>query len=361
MKRPLLRAIGYEADALGRGGAAGAARRRGRPRRRRVRGVPARDPLRLHDHGARAGHVPRVRAAGRGRHVEPHPRRARRAQATLPVPLDRASRLRPRARDPARPRARGARRTRASGGGRGRGAPRARALQATGCRRDDRLGERARPRSGAPTSTSTRSTSRSARSSSTARTRSAPRAHGVARAGRRRRWSGVPELDGRGRRLRPTPAGRRPRRAGRHHDHVRGGAGRGRGGRRATHVYWAGRTTLVRRPEDVAVYDRAFAAWWDGASRSICAATDRARAHARVRPRRRRATTTAPSGDDGTETADACRCATAAPRCCASATSRTTRPAEFAEARKLMSRPAPGRRAPAVAPNAAEHAPSRSP
>ncbi len=29
-------------------------------------------------------------------------------------------------------------------------------------------------------------------------------------------------------------------------------------------VYWAGRTTLLRCPEDVAVYDRAFAAWWEG-------------------------------------------------------------------------------------------------
>jgi hypothetical protein len=28
-------------------------------------------------------------------------------------------------------------------------------------------------------------------------------------------------------------------------------------------VYWAGRTTLVRQPEDVALYDRLFAAWWD--------------------------------------------------------------------------------------------------
>ncbi|MGH8992555.1 MAG: vWA domain-containing protein, partial [Acidimicrobiia bacterium] len=29
-------------------------------------------------------------------------------------------------------------------------------------------------------------------------------------------------------------------------------------------VYWAGRATLVRRPEDAPVYDRAFAAWWQG-------------------------------------------------------------------------------------------------
>ena len=30
-------------------------------------------------------------------------------------------------------------------------------------------------------------------------------------------------------------------------------------------VYWAGRTTLVKRPEDVPVYDRAFASFWLGA------------------------------------------------------------------------------------------------
>ncbi len=28
-------------------------------------------------------------------------------------------------------------------------------------------------------------------------------------------------------------------------------------------VYWAGRATLVRRPEDVGAYDRAFSAWWE--------------------------------------------------------------------------------------------------
>src|SRR5580704_1920228 len=31
---------------------------------------------------------------------------------------------------------------------------------------------------------------------------------------------------------------------------------------RRSPVYWAGRTTLVRRPEDIAVYDRVFAAFW---------------------------------------------------------------------------------------------------
>jgi uncharacterized protein with von Willebrand factor type A (vWA) domain len=33
-------------------------------------------------------------------------------------------------------------------------------------------------------------------------------------------------------------------------------------------VYWAGRATLVHRPEDVAVYDRAFAVFWDHATPS---------------------------------------------------------------------------------------------
>jgi uncharacterized protein len=33
---------------------------------------------------------------------------------------------------------------------------------------------------------------------------------------------------------------------------------------RKEQVYWAGRTTLVRRPEDVDVYERSFRAWWEG-------------------------------------------------------------------------------------------------
>src|SRR5437763_995065 len=36
------------------------------------------------------------------------------------------------------------------------------------------------------------------------------------------------------------------------------------GVRRQSPVYWAGRATLVSRPEDVAAYDRAFAAFWLG-------------------------------------------------------------------------------------------------
>ena len=63
--------------------------------------------VRLHGHGPRARHVPGRRPAGRGPHVEPHPRRARRAQAALPLPLGRAPRLRPRGRDRPAPGARG--------------------------------------------------------------------------------------------------------------------------------------------------------------------------------------------------------------------------------------------------------------
>jgi uncharacterized protein with von Willebrand factor type A (vWA) domain len=38
-------------------------------------------------------------------------------------------------------------------------------------------------------------------------------------------------------------------------------------------VYWAGQATLVRRPEDIPAYDRAFAAWWERAAVLVLAAT----------------------------------------------------------------------------------------
>ena len=68
---------------------AGAADRRDRPRRRGVRGLPARDPVRLPGHGPRDRHDPRRAPAARDPHVEPDPRGPRRAQAPLPLPLDR--------------------------------------------------------------------------------------------------------------------------------------------------------------------------------------------------------------------------------------------------------------------------------
>ena len=129
----------------GDGPAAGAADRRDRPRRRRVRGLPARGAVGLPDHGARAGRVPRRDSADRRADDQPHARRARRAQAALPLPLGRAPELRPRGGDRAPARARRARDdARPPGRGRRRDAARPQPLQAARRRRDDRLGVGAR-------------------------------------------------------------------------------------------------------------------------------------------------------------------------------------------------------------------------
>ncbi len=99
IRRPLLQAL--EADRRRR---AGPPDRRDRPRRRGVRGVSARDPVRLPGHGARDRHDHGRAAAARDPDVQPDTRGPRRAQAALPVPLDRLSdgpegvRDRPRAR-----------------------------------------------------------------------------------------------------------------------------------------------------------------------------------------------------------------------------------------------------------------------
>ena len=93
IRRPLLEAI--ESRRARR-----AADRRDRPRRRGVRGVPARGALRLPDHDPRARDDPRRAASRRvDPHLEPHARAARRAQAPLPLPLDRAPVDRARDRD----------------------------------------------------------------------------------------------------------------------------------------------------------------------------------------------------------------------------------------------------------------------
>ena len=71
------------------GRAAGPAHRRDRPGRRGVRGVPARDPLGLPGHRAGDRHDQGRAAAARDPHLEPDPRGPRRAEAPLPLPLDR--------------------------------------------------------------------------------------------------------------------------------------------------------------------------------------------------------------------------------------------------------------------------------
>ena len=119
----LLRALPAEAPAA-RGdqlrGAAGAPDRRGRPRRRGVRGLPARAAVGLPDVDPRAGHRSRrVAPAGR-HHLQRHARTLRRAAPPLPLPVHRLSRLREGTRD-----------RRDQGAGRGRAArPPARRVRA---------------------------------------------------------------------------------------------------------------------------------------------------------------------------------------------------------------------------------------
>ena len=93
---------------------AGVPHRRTRPHRRGLRGVPARNPLRLPGDGAGARHDQGGGAADRHHHHQPHARDPRRAEAPLPLPLGRLSRCRARAGD--RP-AQGARGQQAAVGG----------------------------------------------------------------------------------------------------------------------------------------------------------------------------------------------------------------------------------------------------
>ena len=136
VRRPLLRAIDHARYA------AGAAGRRGRPGRRRVRGVPARDPLRLHGDDPRARRDPRRGAAGGGPHLEPDAATcttrssagASTTGSTIPTSSARSRSCELKAPGVGGPLA-------ARGGRRGRGAARPRPVQAARRRRDDRLGD----------------------------------------------------------------------------------------------------------------------------------------------------------------------------------------------------------------------------
>ncbi len=98
----LLRALPAEAPAA-RGDqlrrAAGAPDRRGRPRRRGVRGLSARAAVGFPDVDPGAGHRARRLAPARGHHVQRHARALRRAAPPLPLPVHRLSGLREGARD----------------------------------------------------------------------------------------------------------------------------------------------------------------------------------------------------------------------------------------------------------------------
>ena len=104
----------------------------------------------------------RPQAGGRA-HVQPHARAPRRSQAPLPLPLDRPSRARARGGDRQAPRPRRPRAARRAGGRLRAGPARARSGQAARRGRDDRLGERARRRSGGRSSTRRSSSRRWAR------------------------------------------------------------------------------------------------------------------------------------------------------------------------------------------------------
>ena len=135
LKRPLLQAIDAAHEQVAR-----PADRRGRPRRSGAGSVPAGAALRLPGDRARARHDPRRARADRDPDLEPHPRDPRRAQAPLPLLLDRLPELRE---GVPHPRGQGA-------GGAGEagppdlrlhpGAARGRSLQAAGHGRDARLG-----------------------------------------------------------------------------------------------------------------------------------------------------------------------------------------------------------------------------
>ena len=82
--RPILQCVRYRGPER-----AGAADRRDRPCRRRIRGAAAGVPRRGGGHRPGTGHLRRRAPTDRGADVQPQPRSARRAAAALPLPLDR--------------------------------------------------------------------------------------------------------------------------------------------------------------------------------------------------------------------------------------------------------------------------------
>ena len=238
---------------------------------------------------------------------QPHPRRARRAQAPLPLPLGRAPRLRPRGRHRAPARARRQRAARPPGG-----RPPSRRSASSTC-----TSRRASPRRSTGPRRSAASASsrarrarrwrpRSARCSSTARTTSGSTSTASPTSSSRRSHARA-RLTGRW----PTTATARRarRRSPVAFARVLRGAGAAtcrssavlRSPRRSApsassdrdDVYWAGRATLVRRPEDIDLFDRAFAVFWDARR-----PTRRRRRRRRADARSRSPSTTTTVGDD---------------------------------------------------------------
>ena len=149
---------------------AGPAHRRDRPGRRGVRGLPARDPVRLPGHGPRDRHDQGGHAAAGDPHLEPDPRGPRRAQAPVPVSLDRLPDGPEGIRDRPRPRAGGARAARPRGGRLRPSPARGRPDQGARGSRRRSTGRRRSCRWAHASSRPSWSTRRSASSSSTRRT-----------------------------------------------------------------------------------------------------------------------------------------------------------------------------------------------
>ena len=292
VRRPLLQAIAGGGPAAR---PAGAADRRDRPGRRRVRGLPARDPGRLHGDRPRARHLPGRGPPGGRPHLEPHPRRPRRPEATRLYHWVEHPDFE---REVAIVAAPGCPRSASSWPGR---SPRAvQSLRAMGLYKPPGVAEtidwaRALPALGRD----------ALDEASAARTLGAvlkyrEDAERAAARARRRCVEALRPLGvtDRSSSNRSAPARsvvafcRILRREGLRvpcptssPSSMRSAAGR-RAQRRTT-VYWAGRATLVRRPEDIELYDRVFAAFWlDGAERPGPARRHRARSvPSRLEPR----------------------------------------------------------------------------
>ena len=248
------RTTAAERAASPRPAAGGAAGRRGRPRRRRVRGVPVRTARRVVGDDPRARHPARRVPADRRADVEPHPRPARRAQASVPVPLDRLPGPGTRQRD--HPHARACGDARRSPTRSPPPSSRLRTLdvqKAPGHRRGDRVGRRPARCSDSRCSMPRRPRSRSGRCSSTATTPSSPPPA---------RSTGSPPVDPR-RRRRGRPV-RRPAAPRRHRGHAR--TGRALAAALAiaapsttNELYWLARVTVAGDRNELATFDAVFA------------------------------------------------------------------------------------------------------
>ena len=236
----------------------------------------------------------RRRAAARRAHLQPDPRRARRAQAALPLPLGRASRLRAgggHRRACARPAVAGA----PGPPGRRRGRGHARAASSTSRRAWPRpsTGPRPWPRSAAPQLDEQVVAATLGHRAQVPRGRRAGAPPRVRRPGHRRRWPGAPDGPDRGLATARTPDEEPLRLRGRRSPtSCAAGAWSSPVGRlplyaealgavgtwpHASAVYWAGRATLVTAPEDLAAYDGAFDQFWLGGRPAVARARRRSR------------------------------------------------------------------------------------